>query len=130
MTRYLLPTEYDRLTDVLVGDLFFLRLPLEVSLGTGLRKSELLGLKGDHINFSNEPRFCSVKGHATKIAPNCLLVIKSKNKKTRLIPMNQSVRNLLLEALRERASNEYVFTRDHNGVSKYSLKWGFEEACK
>jgi integrase len=44
--------------------------------------------------------------------------------------MNQPVRTLLLEALQERASYDYVFTRDHNGVSKYSLKWGFEEACK
>jgi integrase len=37
---------------------------------------------------------------------------------------------LLLEALRERASNDFIFAKDHNGVSNYSLKWGFEEACK
>lgn len=128
--RYLLPSEYDRLSDVLVGDLLFLRLPLEVALGTGLRKDELLGLKADHINFGNEPKFCSAKGHATRIDPSCLLVVKSKNKKTRQIPMNKPVRTLLLEALRERASTENVFTVEHNGVSKHSLKWGFEEACK
>ncbi len=44
--------------------------------------------------------------------------------------MNSVVRGALLEAMQDRSPAGFVFDADHNGVSEYSLKWGFEEACK
>jgi hypothetical protein len=44
--RYLMPSEQSKLMEVLVDDLAYLRGPIEVSLGTGVRKhTELLRLK-------------------------------------------------------------------------------------
>ncbi len=51
--RYLTPSEQSKLMEVLVDDLAFLRAPIEVSLGTGVRKhTELLKLKIANVNFS------------------------------------------------------------------------------
>jgi integrase len=45
---------------VLNGELDYLRPAVMVSIGTGMRKSELLRLAVDHVNFSNLPKFlCS-----------------------------------------------------------------------
>jgi integrase len=129
--RYLTPHEHTKLRAVLEGDLEFLRLPIEVSLGTGLRKRiELLRLKGEHINFGARPVFFPIRGGDVEIPPGWLIVVEGKGNKYRLIPMNSVVRGALMEAIQNRSPAGLVFDADHNGVNEYSLKWGFEEACK
>lgn len=129
--RYLTPHEHTRLRAVLEGDLEFLRLPIEVSLGTGLRKRiELLRLRGEHINFGARPVFFPIRGGDVEIPPGWLIVVEGKGSKYRLIPMNSVVRGALLEAMQNRSPAGLVFDANHNGVNEYSLKWGFEEACK
>lgn len=129
--RYLTPHEHTKLKAVLEGDLGFLRLPIEVSLGTGLRKRiELLSLRGEHINFGARPVFCPIRGGDVEIPPGWLIVVEGKGSKYRLIPMNAVVREALLEAIQDRSPSGLVFDPSHNGVNEYSLKWGFEEACK
>ncbi len=44
--------------------------------------------------------------------------------------MNSVVREALSEAMQDRSPSGLVFDPSHNGVNEYSLKWGFEEACK
>lgn len=129
--RYLTPDEHTKLRAVLVGDLGFLRLPIEVSLGTGLRKNiELLRLRGDHLNFSSRPVFFPIRGGDVEVPPGWLIVVEGKRNKYRLIPMNSVVRGALLEAMQDRSPADLVFDANHNDVNAYSLRWGFEEACR
>jgi integrase len=60
--RYLTRVEETRLMDVLRGELEYLRAPVTVSIGTGVRKSELLSLKVGEINFGQLPIFYRVSG--------------------------------------------------------------------
>jgi hypothetical protein len=86
---------------VLNGNLEHSRPPVIVSIGAGLRKSELLRLEADHINMSEVPRFYPVNGRDVEIPPNFLLVVKSKNRKPRIVPTNRLVRTALSEAAQE-----------------------------
>src|SRR5215208_3697993 len=95
--------------EALTGDLDYLR-PAIVSVGTGLRKSELLRLKVDHVNFSNASKFYAVNGRDVEIPPNWLLVVKSKNKKPRIIPMNSMVRGALSDVIQDASGSELVFS--------------------
>jgi len=128
--RYLTPDEHSKLRRVLKDDLEFLRLPIEVSLGTGMRKRiELLRLKGEHVNFGVRPVFYPVRGGDVEVPPGWLIVVQGKGSKYRLIPMNSVVRAALSEAMEGRSADGLVFDANHNGVNEHSLKWGFEEAC-
>lgn len=129
--RYLTPDEEVRLLAAAVDDLEFLRIPILVSLNTGLRKCvELLKLKIGHLNFGPRPVFCSVRGGNVEIPPGWLIVLKGKRGKYRLIPMNSQVRALLLSITQERQGSEFVFTLDSNWVTRYTLRRGFELACE
>jgi len=127
--RYLTFDEEAKLMKSLNGKVEHLRPPVIVSIGAGLRKSELLRLTSDHINFSDVPRFYPVNGRDVEIPPNFLLVIKSKNRKPRIVPMNPLVRTALSEAAQEAQGNNPVFSIDRNGVSYNAIRTGFETAC-
>lgn len=128
--RYLTAEEEPQLMDAIVGELEYLRPAIIVALGTGLRKMEMLSLKVGHINFSSKPVFCPVNGTDVEIQPNRLLVVKSKNKRPRTIPMNERVRGALLALVgQDAAVNASIFSFDRNGVSCSTIKRGFEEAC-
>ena len=127
--RFLTYDEERRLMAVLIGDLEYLRAPIIVSLGTGLRKSELLSLKVDEINFGQLPFFYRVNGRDLTIRPGCLLVAKSKNKESRAIPMNIEVHETLTTVVADAQAGDPVFTFLRNGVSTATIKRGFEIAC-
>lgn len=127
--RYLTRVEETRLMEVLTDDLNFLRAPVIVSIGTGLRKSELLSLKVGEINFGQFPIFCRVNGRDLTIPPGCLLVAKSKNKESRTIPMNPQVDAALRIGVGNAKDHESVFSFSGNGVSCSTIKDGFELAC-
>lgn len=56
--RYLTTNEQERMLEVMVGDLDYVRASFEVSPHTGLRKNvELLKLKVAHLNFTSCPMF-------------------------------------------------------------------------
>ncbi len=57
-------------------------------------------------------------------------MVEGKRSKYRLIPMNSVVRGALLEAMQDRSPAGLVFDGNHNDVNAYSLRWGFEEACR
>jgi integrase len=95
----------------------------------GLRKSELTRLEAAHINFSDVPKFYPVNGRDVEIPPNFLLVVKSKNRKARIVPMNPLVRTALSEAMQEAVGSGLVFSIERNGVSYNAIRGGFETAC-
>jgi integrase len=128
--RYLTGNERPRLFAALINDLAFLRTAVEVARGAGLRKAELLQLKPEHINLSSLPVFYAVNGREIDILPNWLLVVRSKTKKPRCVPMNALVRAALIEAMQDAPANELIFTLERNGVTKATIKSGFPKACE
>ncbi len=128
--RYLTFDEEHRLMKVLKGELDYLRPAVIVSIGTGLRKSELLRLAVDHVNFSNVPKFYAVNGRDVEIPPNWLLVVKSKNRKPRIIPMNPLVRSVLSAIIQDTSESGSVFSLARTGVTSATIKGGFEKGCE
>jgi integrase len=128
--RYLTANERPRLFTALTDDLAFLRPAIEIARGAGLRKAELLQLKAEHINFGSLPVFYPVNGREVEILPNWLLVVRSKNKKPRCVPMNALVRTALIEAAQDARPDELIFTLERNGVTSATIKSAFPEACK
>jgi integrase len=130
--RYLTPAERTRLMDVLVDDLEVLRAPVEVSLGTGLRKrTELLELRIENVNFTGLAIFRRANGRDVEVRPNWFLLTDTKGKKPRhrLIPMNAPVREALLAVIQNRKTG-LVFDADHAGVNEHLLRSGFQTACE
>ncbi|HEX6190491.1 MAG TPA: site-specific integrase, partial [Pyrinomonadaceae bacterium] len=112
------------------GDLDYLRPAVIVSTGTGLRKSELLRLQADHINLGSGSKFYAVNGRDVEIPPNWLLVVKSKNKKPRIIPMNSMVRSALSGVIQDASGSDLVFSSARSGVDSETIRSGFARACK
>ncbi len=130
--RYLMAAERTRLMAVLVDDLEFLRAPIEVSLGTGMRKrTELLQLRLENNNFSNFPIFRRANGRDVEVRPNWFLLTDTKGKKPqhRVVPMNAPVKAALLGVIRDRTKG-LVFDASHNGVTEHVLRTAFEKACE
>lgn len=130
--RYLMPAERSKLMDVLVDDLEYLRSPVEVSLGTGVRKiAELLELRIENVNFSGLSVFRRANGRDVEVRPNWFLLVDTKGKgpRHRLIPMNAPVRKALRKIIQSRTKG-CVFDRDQAGVSERILRRGFEKACE
>jgi integrase len=118
--------------DVSEDDLEFLRAPIEVSLGTGVRKrTELLQLRIENINFSGFPIFRRANGRDVEVRPNWFLLTDTKGKKPRhrLIPMNAPVKAALLRVIQNRTTG-LVFDLDHTGVTEHVLRTAFERACE
>src|SRR5688572_27238673 len=130
--RYLMPPEQSKLMEVLVDDLGYLRAPIEVSLGTGVRKhTELLKLRIENVNFSSVSRFRPATGRDVEVRPNWFLLVDTKGKRPRhrLIPMNSPVRGALQKVIDCRTTGS-VFDYSHTGVSSSTLRRGFEKACE
>jgi integrase len=115
---------------VLTNELEYLRPAIIVSIGTGMRKSELLRLQADQVNFTTASKFYAVNGRDVEILPNWLLVTKSKNRKPRTIPMNPLVREQLLNLTNDAPCNQPIFSLERNGVGAETIRTGFEEACE
>ncbi len=88
------------------------------ALCTGMRKNEILTLTWDNIDFENN-----------------LITIEhtnTKSKKTRRIPINSTLRQILIESKLKSAGNDYVFLSSKGEHYKRhdSLKQIFARACK
>jgi len=131
--RWLSADEYRRLLAVLVDDLAYLRRPTEVALGTGLRKGELLNITIERVNLSNAVKHVLVQRHTVEIPPDCLMIPKAprtKEKYTRIIPLNENTRSALVQVIGQRPPGECVFSKEAAGVNLYSLRKGFPIACE
>lgn len=132
-SRSLTPDEHSRLNAVLVEDLIYMRDAIAVALGTGLRRGELLAMKIEHVNLSDDLMYTLAKGQSVEVLPGCLVVPaqgRSKRKYTRTIPLCESVRVALVRLIGDRNGQGPVFSKDLNGVSDYWLRRGFELACE
>jgi len=111
--RYLLPEEEPRLRSVLTGQRSHLADLVPVAIGTGLRKNELLGLQIQHIDF----------------ALNLIVVIGTKTRKNREVPMNPEVREIMLRLRHSKSDNDHVFVSPKTGGRLTDVKRAFHGAC-
>lgn len=110
--RYLSDEEEARLIEALPGESD--RQRLAVLLDTGLRKSELLGLRWRDVD----------------LRANVLTIPRSKNGSTRHVPLNGRVRGVLAHLPRPLDSSALVFP---NGAGGRDLRWAektFPEAVR
>src|SRR5215510_5323156 len=130
--RYLTASEQSKLMEVLVDDLEYLRVPIEVSLGTGVRKhTELLKLKIENVNFSGLSVFRPANGRDVEVRPNWFLLVDTKGKRPRhrLMPMNDPVRAALQKVIDDRSTGS-VFDYRQTGVSASTLRRGFRKSVR
>jgi integrase len=131
--RSLSADEYGCLLDAAVDDLAYMRAPMVLALGTGLRRGEMLKLKIECVNLSDRIAHVFAMDQTIEIPPDCLVVPErkhSKNKYTRVVPLNKNTRAVVTELIKDRPSGESVFTKDANGVDDYWLKAGFTRTCE
>jgi len=113
--RYLLAEEEDRLFAALTGRRAHLRPIVEVAVNTGMRRGEILGMRWSWIDLA--------RGYIH--IPSSL----SKSGKGRTVPMNQTVREVLLMLGGGRTSTELVFGSPKTDGPLTDIKHGFSAAC-
>ena len=113
--RYLSREEEKRLFSVLSGQRKHLEPIIRIAINTGMRRGEILAMRWFWIDFARE--FIHIPSEATKTA------------KPRSIPMNQVVRDLLIDLKRGRQRDETVFASPKTGGLLTDIKHGFVAAC-
>jgi integrase len=112
--RYLSVEEEARLMGLLIGRRAYLRPIVILALNTGMRRGEILNLEWWQVDF----------------AANRLVVTKTKSGKPRHVPMNEVVRQALIE-LKQNGNGRYVFeSRKKPGRPLQEPKKAFNGALK
>ncbi|HEX8336974.1 MAG TPA: site-specific integrase [Pyrinomonadaceae bacterium] len=113
-TRYLLDEEEPRLLGVLTGPRAHLWALVVVAIGTGMRRGDQLALTWSQVDFQR----------------NVINVPNSKTGKAYAVPMDEEVRNILLQLRRQCRGAEYVFINPETGKPYSELKKAFGTACR
>jgi integrase len=93
----------------------------------------MLDLKVECVNLSDKIAHVFAMDQTIEIPPDSLVIPErkhSKNKYTRVVPLNNNTRVVLTDLTADRPGGELVFTQDTNGVDDYWLKTGFNRACE
>jgi len=85
-----------------------------ICLNTGMRRSEVLNLTWDCVDLS----------------ANMLCALNTKNGLKNDIPINNIVKNILLERHNTKADNIYVFTNPETGTKYGNIRKAFMTVCK
>ncbi len=112
-TRHLSFDEEFRLMTQLVGMREHLRDMVIVSIYTGLRKSEVLNLRNDKVDWQLD----------------LILVTNTKSGRDRTVPMNDNVRTAIARAIAQ-SSTDYVFANSATGQPYTDVKKAFTHACR
>lgn len=115
-TRYLSPDEEGRLMAALENGRTLLREMVILAIHTGLRVSEILKLKLEHVDFHRD----------------VLYITATKTDEDREVPLNDVTRRLLtqLVAGARDQGNEYVFTNPRSGARYITVRTAWRKACK
>jgi len=111
-TKRLRILEREELTGLIGAAANYLRPIIIAAVSTGMRKSELLGLRWKDIDFGR----------------GFIRVEHSKNGEARSVPMDDFLKEKLLPIKRGKASNDAVFTRE--GAIVTCFKEAFKAACR
>lgn len=85
-----------------------------ISLNTGMRLNEVLNLTWDCVDFS----------------VNLLCALNTKNELKNDVPMNNTVKNILLEGYYIKGANIFVFTNPATGTRYGNIHKAFTTVCK
>jgi integrase len=101
-----------------------------IVLNTGIRPpKEVLAIKKQHVNLSNEARYCRVEQGDVLIPSKAVLVAKGKDGKPRVVPLNQIVQSVFSVLVNDRTTGEWLFT-NRDGRPITSIRKGFAGACQ
>lgn len=109
LTDYMTAEEEAKLWPHLSGRRAFLVDILEIDLFTGMRKSEVMKLHKDQVEFSHDR----------------IVLKKTKNGKARVIPIHEALRPTLERLVRDAGPNGYLFESKRTGrpVSNIDYLW-------
>ena len=117
-TRVLSRDEEEKMMEQFVDERAHLRPIVQLAILTMLRKSELLGLRKENLDFERDLIWAVNSGGQ-----------RTKSKKSRAVPMNSTARQILLDLCRATAS-EYVFPNKKTGGYIKDVKTAFRAACR
>lgn len=112
--RFITEDEEKRLFAHLKGRRDHIRSVVTIALNTGMRRSEILGLQWEHVNF----------------LARTIFIAKSKTGRTRTIPMNDIVFKEFTALKQDAGPKEFVFSNSRTGVNIDSIKTGWRNACE
>lgn len=100
-----------------------------IILNTGVRPpKEVLSIKKEHVNLSDEARYYRVDKIDVLIPPRAVLVAKGKDGKPRVLPLNRVAQNVFTILVGDSTTGEWLFT-NRKGERMKSIKKGFTAAC-
>jgi integrase/recombinase XerD len=100
-----------------------------IILNTGTRPpKEALSIKKEHVNLSNEARYYRVEKVDVLIPPRAVLIVKGKDGKPRVLPLNRTAQNVFTILVGDSTTGEWLFT-NRDGEPMKAIKKGFAAAC-
>ena len=100
-----------------------------IILNTGIRPpKEVLGIKKEHVNLSDQARYYKVGKADVLIPPRAVLVAKGKDGKPRVLPLNAVAYNVFKVLVEDTTTGEWLFT-NRDGKPIKSIEKGFTAAC-
>ena len=97
---------------------------------TELGFGELTRLERDHFNLDTDSKWVEVDGVHHEVPRDCFIVVKSKNGKSRVIPLNDEARAVALHQLRDSTIGQFVFPSNKTKQQIKEVKKGFAGACR
>jgi integrase len=128
--RYCTPEEELKLVEQLKERRAHLLPAVRLALWTGMRRGEILRLAWADLNFTGKTVTRNVKGEEWKVAPDWLLVRKSKNGRPRTIPMCAKVREMLYLMSEDATRGTFVFQNLRTGTQLLDIKRGYASAVR
>lgn len=98
-----------------------------IVLNTGARPpKEVLSIKVEHINLSNESKYYKVGKTDVLIPPYALLIARGKNGKPRCIPLNNKAREVFSILVDGKASDAWLFAHsDGRPIKSFKKGWQY-----
>ena len=114
LIRYLTAEEEGRLLSVLIGERDYLRQIVLLAVNTGMRRGEILSLRWVQVDFSRDS----------------IHLLRTKSGRSRHVPMNSIVREILAELKSSSSGSEFVFPNPKTGKPLTDIKKAFKKALK
>ena len=100
-----------------------------IVLNTGIRPpKEVLAIRKEHVNLSDEQRYCKVERTDVLIPLRAVMVAKGKNGRPRVLPLNRAAQGVFANLVKDASAEGWLFT-NRNGDPIKAIKKGFTRAC-
>ena len=95
-----------------------------------MRFGELTQLERDHFNLDADVKWVEVDGEYHEVPRDCFIVVKSKNGKSRVIPLNAEARLVAVHQLSDATVSQFVFPGNKTKEQIKEVKKGFAGVCR